>query len=898
MASTTDGRTTLRPVGNLQTLAKQMASLAQNMDGRNKTNSDDINQAICCSSAILAWMEFDGSLTADCAQTLERIPLLDIIVPAIRSFHDPQNRSLVPGLADVLVLLEQVDWEALNNNGRCDHSGAESWLLLYEQFLHTYSPTRRRAYGVFYTPEPIVSFTVRSVDERLRTDFGLEDGLADTSTWGQVCDRHADLQIPMAADKQMPFVQIVEPAMGSGAFLVEVIEQVWQTMLARWRREGHDAIQCRQLWNAYVARDLLPRLHGIELLQTPWLLAHLHTAHKLAQTGYDFHSDHWVNFMLANSLEPQLYQSAEMPPLTVVLGNPPFSGVSDNTNAWIDGLLHGKDEHGPFGNYYEVDCKPLGEKKVWLQDDYVKFIRLAHWMIEQSGTGIIGFVTNHGYLDNPTFRGMRDSLLKTFSAIRVLDLHGNTKKQEYRIHPQGDGSVFDIAQGIAVGIFSRCPMKSKQNVLRADLWGRRTDKLAAIGGRSFDELTSEKVVPKTPNYFFHPVDDARQEEYEHGLRICDVMRVNSTAVVTARDRFVIALSEQELTERMERFCDPAIDDGTLRREYFNRSRSKKYAPGDTRSWKLPAARERAMEDSDFHQHIGHCLYRPFDRRPIFWAPWMIDWTRPIVSQHMLAGPNLALVVRRQMLPGQECNFFWISQDVVIDGAIRSDNRGSESMLPLYLYDGNTRQANLDPNLIDLLSKQLSLTWIADGAGDLQQTFGPEDVIYFIYATFFSSQYRERYAEQLRIDFPRVFLPTSLDLFGQISECGRRLADAHLMRDKTTDEQLPSLLGDGPPLIKTGYPQFRDDTVWINDTHYFDSVSEDIWAYRAGAHQVCHKWLKDRSGRQLTEGEVTIYQNLVHGVGQTLLLQTQIDQIVTDRGGWENAFCCEDSGKRP
>ncbi|GAG32152.1 unnamed protein product, partial [marine sediment metagenome] len=247
----------------------------------------------------------------------------------------------------------------------------------------------------------------------------------------------------------------------------------------------------------YVVQHLLPRLFGFELMMAPYAVAHLKLGWLLKETGYDFAAAERLRVYLTNTLEEaevvagpllalanQIAREANAAsavktdcPIMVVLGNPPYSGLSANMNQWTDDLLKKK---LPVTNgapsFYECDGKPLGEKKLWLQDDYVKFIRFAQYRIERTGYGVLGFITNHGYLDNPTFRGMRQSLMHTFDDIYVLDLHGNAKKKETAPDGSKDENVFDIMQGVAVGLFIKRkngPIKKPAKVSHAEVWGTR-----------------------------------------------------------------------------------------------------------------------------------------------------------------------------------------------------------------------------------------------------------------------------------------------------------------------------------------------------------------------------------------------------------------------------------------
>ncbi len=875
-------------------------------------------------------------------------------------------KNLHADLIEIQTFLQDVDVAAQLAKHVHGRPNEDPLVHFYEGFLAEYDVAHRKRRGVYYTPRPVVSFIVRSIDDVLRTRFGLEDGLADTTTWARWQRRRHNVKLPRGATAQTPLVQILDPAVGTGTFLVEVIDAIHRTTVARWKSKGCHVSEIAARWNEYVPRDLLPRLYGFEVMMPPLVLAHFQVARKLAETGYapitpDDHADSngdsdgpGVNVFLANTLrrppgdldfeddETALDREASRAraartrvPMTIVVGNPPFSGISSNMNPWIDLLLKGRSEDDPAGrSYYRIDGRPRGEKKLWLQDDYVKVFRYAQWRCVTSGCGVLGFVSNHGYIDNPTFRGMRQSLAGTFPEITIVDLHGNRKKRECSPSGGADENVFLAEQGVAVGIMSRPTETSNHDAVRfGELWGKREEKCRRLEDAQLGDVASAPIELAPPFYFFVPRDQTHAAEYERGFRLPDVMPVCTTAPVTARDRFVVAMDEGELVERMVRFRDLSIPDDVLREEYFGRTRSSKYPQGDSRGWKLAAARRIAARDADWRQRIVDCLYRPFDRRKIFWAPWMVDWPRPEVTRHLTAGPNVALIARRQMLPTQPCNYFWIADAIPIDGVIRSDNRGSESVFPLYTYPGPAlesrevaassregeapaepnardaptttarreprpprREANFAADFVEQAAHALKLQWVAQGQGDLQTTFGPEDLLHFIYATFHWPTYRTRYADQLRVDFPRVFLTANRELFRELCGLGSRLAALHL---SVVDE--PSGQGDvddvEPPThrvvfrtrgenhIGKGYPRFEKGRVLINKSQWFEPIAEYVWNFRVGGHQVCLKWLKDRRGRRLAPAEISQYCQMGTSLAETIRLTGAIDRVIQSHGGF-------------
>lgn len=518
----------------------------------------------------------------------------------------------------------------------------------YETFLAAYDPKMREARGVYYTPEPVVGYIVRSIDAVLRRDFGIKDGLADHSKvrWKtvKVDVAHGKTRSTTKISEHQPWVhrvQILDPATGTGTFLYAVIQKI------REHFSGNSGA-----WPGYVAEHLLPRLFGFELLMAPYAVAHMKLGLELEQTGYDFASDQRLGVYLTNTLE-EAHKLTRLPgfanwlseeanaaasvkaeaPVMVVLGNPPYSGHSANTGAWIAGLLRGRDtlSNTATENYFEVDGQPLGERNPkWLNDDYVKFIRFAQWRIAQTGHGVLGFVTNHGYLDNPTFRGMRESLMREFDAIYVLDLHGNSKKKETAPDGGKDQNVFDIQQGVAIGIFvkhapatvrperSGAAAESKDHdadetgatkatlagVFHADLYGTRAMKYAALDASELSNTDWQELSPASPSYYFIPEDASLREEYDKGWKITDAMPMNSVGIVTARDALTIHYSDADTWKVVKDFSSLGTEE----------ARAKYRLNTDSQDWAVAKAQADLRDSGLSKARLTKILYRPFDSR--------------------------------------------------------------------------------------------------------------------------------------------------------------------------------------------------------------------------------------------------------------------------------------------
>ena len=697
------------------------------------------------------------------------------------------------------------------------------------------------------------------------------------------------------------------------------------------------------MWSGYVREHLLPRLFGFELLMAPYAVAHLKLGMQLAALdlpveersdwAYDFESDERLGLYLTNTLEQALVRSKlllgsfisdeaneaakvkQNYPVMVVIGNPPYSGHSANKGEWVTDLLHGDDGRRAKkgGNYFEVDGKPLGERNPkWLNDDYVKFIRFAQWRIEQTGYGILAFITNHGYLDNPTFRGMRQSLMQSFDDIYVLDLHGNSKKKERSPDGSKDENVFDIQQGVAIGIFVKRQGKVEASqtttVRHAHLWGPREvyEKVGQVqrlaGGKycwlAEKDLTSTewtKLKPLSPFYLFTPQDTNLRLEYEQGWKVTEMMPINVLGFQTHRDHFAIDFDRVDLHSRIDEMRDKYTSDD----EY-----AEKYNLTNSSSWQVSEARRILRLDVDWQNHFTRCLYRPFDWRHCYFSNVAMDRPRRELQQHMLR-PNFSLNVTRQTKAD------WWRHALVANSptpAIYTEIKDGSSVFPLYLYpDSNkkdalfdttipstapgNRQPNLSPAFIADISKKLTMQFIPDGKGDLQQTFGPEDIFNYMYAVFHSPTYRARYAEFLKIDFPRLPLTSNTDLFRELCSLGERLVGLHLV--EKFGKALPKYPAKGNNLVeKVEYlePKNQGDSaeqgrVYINKTQYFEGVPPEVWNFHVGGYQVCHKWLKDRKGRALSFEDIQHYQRIVAALAETIELMEQVDEVIEAHGGW-------------
>lgn len=595
----------------------------------------------------------------------------------------------------------------------------------------------------------------------------------------------------------------------------------------------------------------------------------------------------------------------------VVMGNPPYSGHSANTGKWIADLLRGRDTHTgrAVANYFEVNGHPLGERNPkMLNDDYVKFIRFAQWRIEQTGYGVLAFITNHGYLDNPTFRGMRQSLMETFDDIYVLDLHGNSKKKERAPDGSKDENVFDIQQGVAIGLFVKrkgALTGGETAVRHAHLWGVREiyeedaqDERVLSGGKydwlwRHDVSTTEwtTLEPQSPFYFFMPQNINLLSEYEQGSSVTEIMPINSSGMNTARDALVINIDKKLLLNRISMLANADEAAHQL---------AEDLGVQNTGWWNLDKAVKKLRETPGWEKLIIEGLHKPFDKRWLFYHPSFIDRPRENVNSHMLK-ENISLVTTRQTKE----SFAAIVTNLICSQHKITAIYDRSFFFPLYLYPNDTktslfgsdeptdapggRRPNLAPEFIADFVARIKMAFIPDGKGNRTETFGPEDVFSSMYAVFHSPTYRSRYAEFLKIDFPRLPLTSHPELFRSLCSLGDELVGLHLMERHAPF--ITTYLQDGTHKVEQvrytapGEAGSSEGRVWINKEQYFENVPPEVWNFHVGGYQVCQKWLKDRKGRTLTYDDLNHYQQIVSALAETIRLMTEIDETIENHGGW-------------
>jgi predicted helicase len=803
------------------------------------------------------------------------------------------------GINDVVELLNRANAQAIRNDFGKKTTGEDPVIHFYEHFLGEYNKKLKVERGVFYTPQPVVSYIVRSAHELLQKEFGLEDGLADTSTWADVKKRHKGLKIPEGINPDIePFVQILDPATGTATFLIEVIDVIHNAMRIKWDKERITKADQIKKWNTYVPTHLLPRLYAYELMMAPYAIAHMKVGLKLTETGFAawdrLGPENRANIFLTNALEPWTKQ-LELPgfdalaheaaavnevkkskSFTVILGNPPYSNFGQlNRNPFILELL-------------EEYKRGLDERKINLDDDFIKFMRCSQNALAKTGCGIMAMITNNVYLDGITHRQMRNSLITQFNDVSILDLHGNARKAEFAATGKADENVFDIMQGVAVCVLSRSPGTTASLVRVAHTQGTREEKYLSLSGCNNTSPKFTNCVPVAPYFMFKEHNDAT-DEYMEGTPISEIFISYQSPIQTKRDGLTIHFTKTELQEVLDDIS--SLPDAQIRKKY-------ELAP-DGRDWTLPDAKADIRSGNGSIIKLG---YKPFDFRFTLYtgkSRGFLAYPRNAIMRHMLRKGARALVFKRQAREDKEgYTYFFTINCPFSEGLFAIDPRGREFIAPLTLIpdENESGQLNLGedgerPNFTASFLHNLSskLQKIQDKVSGLPHGLSQEDIFNYMYAVFNSPGYRTRYTEFLKIDFPRLPITGNTLLFKSLSKIGATLCGLHVLEHPLLEKVNSQYVGGRVPVIEK--ITWSKNSIWIDkdQTIGFTGIKEEVWDFHIGGYQVCEKWLKDRRGRKLSKDDIEHYQKIVEALSETIRLMAEIDKVIDEHGGWPGAF---------
>jgi predicted helicase len=785
--------------------------------------------------------------------------------------------------------------EILKNYGKSTQM-EDPIIHFYETFLSEYDPKLRKARGVWYTPAPVVGFIVRAVDEILKTEFDLPHGLADTGK--------TKIKITYQgkkAEREVHKVQILDPATGTGTFLAEVVKHIYQGFVGQ-----------QGIWSNYVETHLLPRLNGFELLMASYAMAHLQLDLLLARTGYKPTREQRLRVYLTNSLEEHhpdtgtlfaSWLSAEAneanhikrdTPVMCVIGNPPYSVSSSNKSQWIQNLV---------ADYK----KDLNERKINLDDDYIKFIRYGQYFVDKNGSGILAYISNNSFIDGITHRQMRKHLLESFDQIYILDLHGSTKKKETCSNGSPDQNVFDIMQGVSINLFVKTGKKKKNTmgqVFYADLQGKREVKYDFMNVNSLQSIEWQQLEYKKPYYFFVPKDFSEEKGYGKGFKLNELFLLNNTGIQTKRDGLVYNFTIEKLEKTIKDIL-----------ELPNQIIQQKYClPEDGRDWTIDFARNDLSLKDGVKTEVA---YHPFDNRSTYFtarSKGFMAYPRSPLSKNCIQ-KNISLLAVRNSRTENNGNYFIANKLVDKDCVSPLDNC---KFFPLYIYPDSTAQQtltpitgrtpNLNPAIVQLIAEKLGLSFVneslnstgiflppptppniggeldspllvfKEGVGggssrDRQGTFAPIDLLDYIYAVLHSPTYREKYKEFLKIDFPRVPYPDDKDSFWRLVSLGGELRQIHLLESPVVAKFITQYPVDGDNVVRK--PRYQDGKVFINDSQYFAGVPEIAWNFYIGGYQPAQKWLKDRKERKLEFDDIQHYQKIIVALSETHRIMKEI-----------------------
>jgi len=716
--------------------------------------------------------------------------------------------------------------------------GEDPVVHFYETFLSEYDPRTRQKRGVYYTPVPVVSFINNSINVILKEHFNKTDGIADKS------------------------VTLLDPAAGTLTFLAEAAKLAVTEAVLKYG-EG----VCEKI----IQEHILENFYAFELMMAPYAIGHIKIAIYLEELGYKIKDNERVKYYLTNTLEMEELEQVKFPgmsslsqeshlaskvkkeqPILVIFGNPPYSVSSVNKSAFIEKEME----------VYKKDVRK--ERNIQpLSDDYIKFIRFAHWKIASHDQGIIGMITNNSYLSGLIHRGMRKELLKNFNRIYVLNLHGNARIGERCPDGGKDENIFDIMQGVSIALFIKNEkQQSPGKLYYKDLYGDQQYKYKYLEENNIKTVDWEEIKPKTPNYFFVKKDYSLQSQYDKFLSITEIFDKYSSGVKTHRDHFVVGFTKKEVRRKMQLFTSDLPDD--IVKQGLNLK--------DTSNWNMSNAR-KALAKIDWEKSIIPYSYRPFDIRYICFNNKVIDRDREELMKN-IKGNNIGLITTRQ-LSSNKFSHIILTDNISDICSISIKTKESGYLFPLFIYinsDGalftqiQNKKSNMNKGFTKILLSKLP------------KTISTENIFYYIYAILHSNKYREKYQEFLKTDFPKIPFTKQYELFEQLSQIGKRLTELHLLKSQELNIPICKLLEKGDNVIKKVEYNEKEERVCINENQCFEKIPREIWQYQIGSYQVCEKWLKDRRKLALSYENIIHYCKVVTAIQKTIEIQKQIDTL--------------------
>ncbi len=845
----------------------------------------------------------------------------------------PKNFAVIREMADFLKKLdeiEEIQWllnEILSSINHVDmdsilkdlNDDKDPYLHFYETFLSAYDPKLREKKGVYYTPDSVVKFIINALDSLLKMHF-----------------KDAPLGLKSALDNEN--IKLLDFATGTGTFLLEAFRKALET-----RKTSDGGISTKE--DKY--QNLLKQFYGFEYLIAPYAIAHLNLSQAFKEEfKKPLKENDALQIILTNTLiqpseiaadrglqpifEKELKSAQEIKKdekILIITGNPPYSGASSNEGLfeWEVRATYGIE---PEFQTIEIEKKvkltdkikkllnniqtqKQGDKSVkntnknalknlkqlhskyklqkeknpkWLLDDYVKFMRFAQNKIESLGHGLFGFISNNAFLDNPTFRGLRRSLLECYDELYILNLHGNARKKEET--PQGtkDENVFNIMQGVSINLFVKKAQTTKQKIHYYDVYGQRAEKYAFLAQHDLNSINWLELAPREPFYLLLPLKTPLLDEYEQGFSVQDMFQVGGTGICSKKDHVVFHKDKKSLLELLKDFS--ILEPSELRRKYDIK---------DAEGWKLGRAIENVKKNQhELEKYIVLCQYRPFDYRWTYYTDKSCGFlARPVydVFKHMLPPPpptnpkapnqtrkNVALITSRRFCQSQKSGVGFVSNKI-------SDLRtwtcpgmeGGDYVNPLYHSPNYTE--NFTPKFRSFIDKHYN------------HSFEPLEVLGYIYALLYSPNYRKRYEEFLKADYPKILFTNNKDLFRVLSLLGIELIGLHVLnkeslnysfeklKDATIGESCYKEAHDRNPIIskKPSYNE-PEQRLYINHSAYFVGVSQEIYNYRIGGYCVLDKYLKSHKGESCDFDHVS---NIIKVIARTIEIQKTLGFLTSD-----------------
>ncbi len=911
-------QTISQTIKNPQRLAEMLAGKARlmadiiekslNADDEHERSSDLKNQMITFKNMLIhdidnkafsdiyaqtiAYGMFAARYNDPTLETFSRLEAANLIPksnPFLRKlFQDIAGFDLDDRLVWIVEELVQIflatDVEKIMTNFGKSTKMEDPIIHFYETFLAQYDKNLRKVRGVWYTPQPVVNFIVRAVDDILKDEFGLLQGLADTSKTkikveSQIPDARSATGFRMV-EKEVHRVQILDPATGTGTFLAETVKHIHSKFKGM---EG--------MWSKYVKKDLIPRLNGFELLMASYAMAHLKMDMLLKETGYKADDDQRFRIFLTNSLEEahpdsgtlfsswlsdestQANKIKKETPVMVVMGNPPYSGESVNKGKWIMNLME------------DYKKEPGGKEKLkernpkMLNDDYVKFIRFAQYFINKNQNGIIGFINPHGFLDNPTFRGMRWNLLNEFDKIYTIDLHGNSRKKETAPDGSSDQNVFDIMQGVSINLFVKTGKKKASElsqVYHFDLYGKRDSKYEFLLKNSIKKIPFNLLENIAPNYLMVQKNYTIEKSYRAYFGINDLFSYSNSGIQTEFDELSIHNQIDDTKQTLQDLIDLDVS------EFANRYNFQE---------KINKVENAKLDIINNRSFILEIDYKVFNKRYCIYtgkSNGLMGRARYDLFKHIINKSNFELCLLRSLTDTVNFSSVFISKSLVDKNLYGFQT----SIFPLYLYNETSSQItfeekpnrvpNLNMEIVSKIEQQLKLAFVpeenlvVDLAEGYNGTFAPIDLLDYIYAVLHSPKYRETYKEFLKIDFPRVPFPTDQKQFWDLVAVGKQIREIHLLESDKVNDFISTYPEDGTNLVEK--PNYKDGNVHINNAQYFANIPEVAWNFYIGGYQPAQKWLKDRKNMELSYEDIIHYNKIIVALTETDRLMREVDEV--------------------